>query len=54
MRRISGLQGRTKEAATKDFLAFLLIVLSGDIQVFSNGSKTEAMDGSISGGFVAY
>jgi ribonuclease HI len=54
MRRISAPQGRTKEAAAKDFLAFLPTVPSGDIQVFSDGSKSEATDGSTGGGFVAY
>jgi hypothetical protein len=54
MRRISGPQGRTKEAVAKDFLAFLLTVPPGDIQVFSDRSKSEATDGSTGGGFVAY
>jgi hypothetical protein len=54
MRRISGPQGRTKEAVAKDLLAFLPIVPLGDIQVFSNGLKSEAMDSSIGGGFMAY
>ena len=43
-----------KEAIVKDFLAFLPMVPLGDIQVFSNGLKSEAMDGSMGGGFVAY
>jgi ribonuclease HI len=54
MKRISGPQGRIKEAAAKDFLAFLPTVPAGDIQVFSNGSKSEATDGSTGSGFVAY
>jgi hypothetical protein len=43
-----------KEAIVKDFLAFLLIVPLGDIQVFSNRLKSEAMDGSMGSGFMAY
>jgi hypothetical protein len=54
MKRISGPQGHIKEAAAKDFLAFLPTVLAGDIQVFSNRSKSEATDGFTGSGFVAY
>jgi hypothetical protein len=43
-----------KEAIVKDFLAFLLIVLPSDIQVFSNRLKSEVTDGSTSNGFVIY
>ena len=43
-----------KEAIVKDFLDFLLIVLLGDIQVFSNRSKSEATDGSTGSSFIVY
>ena len=54
IKRISGPQGRTKETAAKDFLAFLPTIPAGDIQVFSNGLKSKATDGSTGGGFIAY
>ena len=53
-RRVYGPQGRSKEEAVRDFLAFLLIVPPGDIQVFLDRSKSESIDGSISGRFIAY
>jgi hypothetical protein len=53
-RRVYGPQGHSKEEAARDFLAFLLIVPPGDIQVFSDGLKSESIDGSIGRGFIAY
>jgi ribonuclease HI/endonuclease/exonuclease/phosphatase (EEP) superfamily protein YafD len=52
--RISGPQGRTKEQAAADFTAFLNTVPPKDIQVFSDGSKSESTDGSTGGGAVIY
>jgi hypothetical protein len=52
--RISGPMGRSKEEAAKDFSEFLLTVPGSDLQVFSDGSKNEAMDGIASGGSVTY
>jgi ribonuclease HI len=52
--RIYGPQGRTKDTAGKDFIAFLATLPPKDIQVFSDGSKSEARDGSAGGGSVTY
>jgi hypothetical protein len=46
--------GRIKDTAAKDFLAFLPSIPAKDILIYSNGSKMEAMGGSISAGFMAY
>ena len=40
--------------AAKDFLAFLLTIPPGDIQVFSDGSKSESTDSSTGYGSVSY
>jgi ribonuclease HI len=53
-RRISGPQNRTKEEAARDFISFLTSIPPKDIQVFSDGSKSEATDGATGGGFVSY
>jgi ribonuclease HI len=53
-KRIYGPQGRTKEEAAKDFLDFLPTIPPKDIQVFSDGSKSESTDGSTGGGSVTY
>jgi ribonuclease HI len=53
-RRVYGPQGRTKEEAARDFLAFLPTIPPKDIQVFSDGSKNESTDGSTGGGFITY
>lgn len=53
-KRIGGPQGRTKKRAAKDFTEFLNTVPTNDIQVFSDGSKSEATDGATGGGFVSY
>ena len=54
MQRISGLSGRTKAQAAKDFIEFLPSILSSDIQVYSDGSKSEATDGLTGAGSVTY
>ena len=46
--------GYIKNTAAKDFLAFLPSIPAKDILIYSNGSKIEAMDGSIGAGFIAY
>jgi hypothetical protein len=53
-RRIYGPGGRTKAEAAEDFLAFLPTIPPGDIQVFSDGSKSESTDGSTGSGSVTY
>lgn len=53
-KRISGPQGRSKERAAQDFLEFLSSIPPKDIQVFSDGSKSESSDGATGGGSVAY
>jgi len=53
-RRIYGPGGRTKAEAAEDFLAFLPIIPPGDIQVFSDGSKSESTDRSTGSGPVTY
>jgi ribonuclease HI len=53
-KRISGPQGRTKETAAKDFIDFLSTIPPKDIQVFSDGSKSESTDGATGGGSVTY
>jgi ribonuclease HI len=53
-KRISGPEGRTKEVAARDFLAFLPTIPPSDIQVFSDGSKSESTDGSTGSGSVTY
>jgi len=53
-RRVYSLQGRIKEEAARDFLAFLLTIPPKDIQVFFDGSKNESTDGFIGGGFIIY
>jgi hypothetical protein len=40
--------------AARDFLAFLPTIPPGDIQVFSDGSKSESTDGSTGSGSVTY
>jgi ribonuclease HI len=52
--RISGPLGRSKEQAAKDFTDFLTTIPRGDLQVFSDGSKSEALDGAAGGGSVTY
>lgn len=52
--RISGPMGRSKAAAAKDFNEFLPTIPGSDIQVFSDGSKSEATDGMTGGGSVTY
>ena len=52
--RISAPQGRSKEAAAVDFTNFLLTIPPKDIQVFSDGSKSESTGGATGGGSVAY
>ncbi|EDO03795.1 hypothetical protein SS1G_06276 [Sclerotinia sclerotiorum 1980 UF-70] len=49
---INGLMGRTKAQAAEDFKAFHAKILRSDIQIFSDGSKSESKDGAIGGGFV--
>ena len=53
-KRISGPEGRTKEEVAREFLAFLPTIPPGDIQVFSDGSKSESTDGSTGSGSVNY
>lgn len=53
-KRISGPMGRSKEEAAKDFNEFLLTVPGSDLQVFSDGSKSEGTDGMAGGGSVTY
>jgi ribonuclease HI len=53
-RRINAPQGRTKAKAAADFLEFLPLIPSGDIQVFSDGSKSESTDGATGYGAVTY
>jgi ribonuclease HI len=53
-KRISGPEGRSKAQAAKDFTDFLLTVPSSDIQVYSDGSKSEATDGAAGAGSVTY
>jgi ribonuclease HI len=53
-KRISGPQGRTKEKAAEDFIEFLKTIPQTDLQVFSDGSKSEATDGATGGGSVTY
>ena len=45
-KRISGPQGCTKERAAEDFIEFLTTIPPNGIQVFSDGSKSEATDGA--------
>ena len=52
--RISGPFGRTKEQAAKDFENFLSKIPGSDLQVFSDGSKREAVDGATGSGSVIY
>jgi len=52
--RISSLQGYTKEKATKDFIDFLSIISSKDIQVFSDSSKSKSIDSAIEEGSITY
>ena len=53
-RRINAPQGRTKAKAAVDFLEFLPLIPPGDIQVFSNGSKSESTDGATGYGAITY
>src|SRR5204863_493304 len=41
-----GPQGHTKDRAAEDFIEFLTTIPPDDIQVFLDGSKSEAMDGT--------
>jgi hypothetical protein len=43
-----------KDTAAKDFLAFLPSIPVKDILIYSNGSKIEAIGGSIGASFMAY
>lgn len=52
--RISDPMGRSKQEAAKDFTEFLLTIPGSDLQVFSDGSKSEATDGMAGGGSVTY
>lgn len=52
--RIHAPQGRSKDTAAKDFIAFLATRPPKDIQVFSDGSKSESTDGATGGGCVSY
>jgi ribonuclease HI len=52
--RISGPIGRKKAQAAEDFLKFLPTIPSSDIQVFSDGSKSEGSDGATGAGSVTY
>jgi ribonuclease HI len=54
MQRISGPIGRTKAQAAKDFMDFLPSIPGSDIQVYSDGSKSEATDGLTGAGSVTY
>jgi len=54
MQRIAGPMGRTKAQAAKDFLDFLPSIPGSDIQVYSDGSKSEATDGLAGAGSVTY
>lgn len=47
--RINGHLGRSKEQAAKDFERFIPTIPGSDLQVFSDGSKSEALDGATSG-----
>jgi ribonuclease HI len=51
---VHGPLGSKKEQAAKDFEEFLPCIPLRDIQVFSDGSKQEAKDGSAGGGYVTY
>jgi ribonuclease HI len=53
-KRIHAPQGRTKAEAAAVFLAFLPSIPPGDIQVFSDGSKSESTDGATGYGSVSY
>ena len=53
-KRINAPQGRTKVKAAIDFLEFLPLIPPGDIQVFSDGSKSESTDGATGYGAVTY
>jgi hypothetical protein len=53
-KRINILEGRIKVKAIIDFLEFLLLILSSNIQVFSNRSKSEFIDGVTSYRAVIY
>ncbi|EDN98166.1 hypothetical protein SS1G_13023 [Sclerotinia sclerotiorum 1980 UF-70] len=50
--RINGPMGRTKAQAAEDFKAFHAKIPRSDIQIFSDGSKSESKDGATGGGFV--
>jgi len=54
LKRISGPEGRSKAQAAKDFIEFLPTIPSSDIQVYSDGSKSEATDGATGAGSVTY
>ena len=54
MQRISGPQGRSKAQAANDFIEFLPTIPGSDIQVYSDGSKSEATDGAAGAGSVTY
>ncbi|EDN98055.1 hypothetical protein SS1G_12912 [Sclerotinia sclerotiorum 1980 UF-70] len=43
---------RTKTQATEDFKAFHAKIPRSDIQIFSDGSKSESKDGATGGGFI--
>ena len=43
-----------KAQAAKDFIEFLPTIPSSDIQVYSDGSKSEATDGATGAGSVTY
>ncbi|EDN97235.1 hypothetical protein SS1G_11760 [Sclerotinia sclerotiorum 1980 UF-70] len=50
--RVAGPMGRTKAQAADDFKAFHPKIPRSDIQIFSDGSKSESKDGATGGGFV--
>ena len=54
MQRISGPQGQSKAQAAKDFTEFLPMIPSSDIQVYSDRSKSKAIDGIASTSSVTY
>ncbi|EDO00456.1 hypothetical protein SS1G_14326 [Sclerotinia sclerotiorum 1980 UF-70] len=49
---INGPMGRTKAQAAEDFKVFHAKIPRSDIQIFSDGSKSESKDDAIGGGFV--
>ncbi|RAL67586.1 hypothetical protein DID88_008339 [Monilinia fructigena] len=50
--RVVGPLGRSKAQAAKDFKTFYASIPRNDLQVFSDGSKSEGKDGATGGGYI--